>query len=50
MKILLGSDVHCCQCKHSPSVPASNKIFFQKKQDTETHVRSMVRGENMKGM
>lgn len=34
----LGSDVHCCQCKHSPSVPASDKFFSQKKQDTETHV------------
>lgn len=26
MKTLLGSDVHCCQCKHSPSVHA--RIFF----------------------
>lgn len=29
-------------------MPAINR-FFQKEQDTETHVRSMVCGENTKG-
>lgn len=30
-------------------VHASDKFFFQKKQDSETHIRSVVRVENMKG-
>lgn len=32
-----GSDVHCCQCKHSPSVHAA-MIFFSRKNNTLKHI------------
>lgn len=48
METFLGSDVHCCQCKHSPGVHDSNN-FFSRRNKTPKCVRSMVCGGNMKG-